>query len=862
MKTCVALLVSLGLGLCCAPNANAQSTCPAPTTGGPFNNGAPAMTIIITNNDPSNRVIFPVLTTGGAQATDLWLQAWFCNNSLGPFTTSKLSRIYINASTGIAPNQSVTLQLPLYTTVVGQGGSGRPLPDKYIDWWNGDTIELFFSATGSTAAPTELTQLVNATTNSRNNPDQKALANQTGLPTCVGNSGNACTLQFFVDTASIAKSNPSQLVEFTLGAIQSCAGHASDPACINRTVPNALDTMNVDIDMSYVNVAFGPATLAPYQNDQTGYIGTPQSADTFSTALQSFLASSKCQTTGTTSCNGWPQFVHTFNDKTTDLLNKLASPLEVFTRFNIPTFTAPSDLCGFTTANPPMPDCVSGVKNLKWTTSNNNTVADVTLWPPIQVLLENWVSHAGTLSPSGSFTGYPDPTNPQSTYDPTTGVVTTSGGENTTLPKGSCGLNPAAGTFCAAIMDIKALIIRNYNNYVSIATANRCSPIVPLTDFTAIGHIYGWTPFTEFCLPAAVNLLQETPFTAGGIASCTTAAASTPICYSGPFQGTPPVKTYQAYQQVKTEFDDLNNNNQALTGGDYNFNPWVNVLIHGPFVNAQNVYAYSVDDAVGNLQAAGQGFFIDVGSSQNLCTCLLNKTNPCSGTPGPTPACPNQNPAVAPINVTVAQNPSSSTNFTHYGLCKYDPSDTISYKTVNRLSSAFIMSPSNPQQCPIFFDNRPVGNQTGGQLYTFTVVTSPSSLPPHPPPFTPCTEPNTVPRPVGCQVDQMTAQDINCRAKISSTNGSSTCGGSMQPSCVTANSPNTSINGATFGQSSAPWCCVVNVLPSINGVWAQSKILPFGAGKNKAAWQHNVITNVDAGNTSTNICSMGQPVTP
>jgi hypothetical protein len=419
-------------------------------------------------------------------------------------------------------------------------------------------------------------------------------------------------------------------------------------------------------------------------------------------------------------------------------------------------------------------------------------------------------------------------------------------------------------------MDIKALIIRNYNNYVSIATANRCSPIVPLTDFTAIGHIYGWTPFTEFCLPAAVNLLQETPFTAGGIASCTTAAASTPICYSGPYEGknqdgTPnPVKTYKVYQQVKTEFDDLNNNNQELTGGDYNFNPWVNVLIHGPsFVNAQNVYAYSVDDAVGNLQAAGQGFFIDVGSSQNLCSCLLKSTNACSGSPGANPACPNQNPAGAPINVTVAlNNPLKSTDFTHYGLCKYDPSDTISYKTVNTLSSAFILSPNNPQQCPIFLDNRPVGDQTGGQLYTFTVTTAPSSEPPSPPPFTPCTMPNTVnpdgSRPVGCQVSQTTAQWINCRAQIDSKNGSACSGGS----CVTANSPNTSINGATFGQSSAPWCCVVNVLPSINGVWAQSIILPFGKGKNKASWEHNVNTNVDAGNTSTNICSMGQPVTP
>jgi hypothetical protein len=270
------------------------------------------------------------------------------------------------------------------------------------------------------------------------------------------------------------------------------------------------------------------------------------------------------------------------------------------------------------------------------------------------------------------------------------------------------------------------------------------------------------------------------------------------------------------------------------------------------------VYAYSVDDAVGNLQAEGVGFFIDVGSSQNLCTCLLNSTNPCTGTPGPNPACPNQNPAGPPINVTVAPG-----GFKHYGLCKYDPMDPISYKTVNTLSTAFVMSPNNPQQCPIFFDNSPGGTQ----LYTFTVTQAPNQE--APPPFTPCTMPNTVnpdgSRPLGCQVSPTTAQYINCRAQISSSNGTSPCSGG---SCVTANTPGTAIGGATFQQSSRTWCCIVNApvnnMPNINGVWAQSIILPGGqrGGGKGAGWQHNVITNVDSGNTSTNTCSMGQPVSP
>jgi hypothetical protein len=36
------------------------------------------------------------------------------------------------------------------------------------------------------------------------------------------------------------------------------------------------------------------------------------------------------------------------------------------------------------------------------------------------------------------------------------------------------------------------------------------------------------------------------------------------------------------------------------------------------FPRALNVYAYSVDDAVGNIQAEGTGFIIDVGDTKHL----------------------------------------------------------------------------------------------------------------------------------------------------------------------------------------------------------------------------------------------------
>ncbi len=55
---------------------------------------------------------------------------------------------------------------------------------------------------------------------------------------------------------------------------------------------------------------------------------------------------------------------------------------------------------------------------------------------------------------------------------------------------------------------------------------------------------------------------------------------------------------YAEYLRVKQEFDKLNYG--TTKNPQYVFNPWV-VLIHGgKYVDAPNVYAYSVDDAVGD----------------------------------------------------------------------------------------------------------------------------------------------------------------------------------------------------------------------------------------------------------------------
>ncbi len=63
----------------------------------------------------------------------------------------------------------------------------------------------------------------------------------------------------------------------------------------------------------------------------------------------------------------------------------------------------------------------------------------------------------------------------------------------------------------------------------------------------------------------------------------------------------------------------------GIPAAPYAFNPWV-TFIHGTPPGTQNkakgylgmpgVYAYSVDDAVGNLNVYATGYIVDIGSTQ------------------------------------------------------------------------------------------------------------------------------------------------------------------------------------------------------------------------------------------------------
>lgn len=568
------------------------------------------MTIKIFNDDPDH-YIYPVLTTGKGPV-DIWLQAFFkipANQTAEhPYKRELVYRIYVNPPSGepplgggIAPGQSVTLTLPLYTQLAATVNPKEA--DQYIDWWNGGRIDIFHSGNVPPRALVEDLDL-------KLRPKQKTLksdAKNAVFPTCA----NCKSLQFFSDEANLPKADPSQLFEYTLGARLEIPVNnaATDP-------PNALDLSNVDFDVSYVNDAYMPGAMGPVDNDQQGYVGTPQDIVTFTAALDKFLEDFP----------DWPQYIRRYANGDAETVQKAASPLELFAR-----------LSG---AAPP-PDLTKVPEPSKWPNS---------VWPPIQVMRDNWLKFAGRVN--------------------TEGLCDQVGWGQT--------------EFCDAIRGAKQLMIASFNNYQQIfRTQCKGTALPKLTDEKMLEHVYGWTPFVESTTspggcPEKANLLENTPGYSTKRPNGTT--------------------DYSKYLSVKLLFDKLNYGTLENSPRDYAFNPWVNLIHRKPYIDAPNVYAYSVDDAMGNIQADGLGFIIDVGGTMNL---------------------ENQNLASPPINVNLGgASPNGKIVFTKYRRCQNDPKRE---KMINKYHRSFIISATDPKNCPVFiFDNKPTP-----QLYTFTVTAPP-----------------------------------------------------------------------------------------------------------------------------------------
>jgi hypothetical protein len=552
----------------------------------------PTQTLKIFND--SDQYLFPELETGQG-SPDVWIQA-ICrvpNSKSGTLNYGRNTtfRFYINPQAGIAPGQSVSITIPLFTQLVSTVDPTQM--NQYAEWWQGENIQIFSSPTKT--PPRAFAEDYNSISRTAQTPLTSQAANPT-FPSCSGQ--DPCQLQFFSDAkGTLPKNGPSQLFEATLGARQ------AQPV-VNDSPPNSLDVANADFDVSYVNVAYMTGAMGPFENDQVGYVGSPMQPVTppgsFRASLDQFQQDMN-----------WPRFVVTYADGSTEQIPKLPSPLELLARLS--GANPPTDL-------DPVP---------QWPTK---------VWQPIQALRDNWATYTNSCTHSAA--GYT--------------------------------------TFCDALLDVKQIIMDNYTNYQSLFTSTgpcKGTPVDATPDRILL-HVYGWTPWTEAasgdgCGPAA-NLLENTP----GYAD----------------------NGYEKYAKVKLEFDNLQYG--AHSDAAYAFNPWVQFLHGTKYLNIPGVYAYSVDDAVGNIQAEAQGFIIDIGSLQHL---------------------ENKLPAAPPINISLGYSPTDSVKFASYSVCLNDPART---KPVNPLNPAFIINANAPQNCPVYLtDNKPTP-----QTYTFTVT--------KPPPFT------------------------------------------------------------------------------------------------------------------------------
>ena len=521
--------------------------CPANAQMCPTGTDVPHQTIKIFND--SLQYVFAELEVG-TNDPDQWIQM-ACKitqaqaQGKNPFTYKETlnNRFYVNGNKGIAPGGSVVITLPLYTQLAASVDPTQA--NQYAEWWQGENMQIFTSPTAT--PPPSFQNYFSGAARPNQKQLQSAAASPT-WPTCTDQNNNSCLSpsSFFSDTATLPKYAPSQLVEATLGASQV-------QKVVNGSLPTFLYTTQADFDVSYVNVAYIAAAMGPYQNNQSGYVGSPirplgtAQNPGFRPVLQQFQKQSN-----------WPTFIDL--DGTKAAIPKLPSTLELMSRL--------------TGANPPT-DLTPVADPTNW---------PAVVWPAIQTLRDNWATYSNSNTCQHSAEGFT--------------------------------------TFCDAILDVRDLLAANYTQYRAVF-ATKCSGTpVSNTLNRIVSHVYGWTPWSEGCPPTA-NLLENTPG------------------YNN--------NDYALYGKVKLEFDKLNYG--KYSDAPYNFNPWVQ-FIHGTAGNPgqlgiPGVYAYSVDDAVGNLNVEAQGYIVDIGSAQHL---------------------ENKLPAVPPVNILMGGE-NQGVQFVKYGVC-------------------------------------------------------------------------------------------------------------------------------------------------------------------------------------------------
>ncbi len=183
---------------------------------------------------------------------------------------------------------------------------------------------------------------------------------------------------------------------------------------------------------------------------------------------------------------------------------------------------------------------------------------------------EGWPSYVGTPpypdpripGAYNVFIGGPDLTKPGVTVDQMRHLWRTCTGTADGSPE------------CQDIRSVDEFFQTNYAKYLKL----NCNPHLELTEKLLIQHVYGWVPFNENCEnAAAANALKDTP----------------------------------GYNDTFGKYIDL----QYLPSRA--FNPFVQ-LIHGVDELNMNAYAFSIDDAVGNMNEVGNGLIIAFGGGDGL----------------------------------------------------------------------------------------------------------------------------------------------------------------------------------------------------------------------------------------------------
>ncbi len=196
------------------------------------------------------------------------------------------------------------------------------------------------------------------------------------------------------------------------------------------------------------------------------------------------------------------------------------------------------------------------------------------------------------------------------------------------------GVNPTDDpTVCPNIQIVNNLFQKNYANYIAQCPA----PETSNDTLSLLQHVYGWVPFSE-CTGFApgANSLAQTP----GV----------------------------DYNAAKKAYDALEYSSV--------FNPYVQFIHGSQYLGMTTSYAYSVDDAVGNMNGQGDGIVIAVGGGNGL--------------PNPNPYNPA---AVVRVNLgQPAQSDSGAPTFVKYGIC----ADTVNAPLENKQVTLTINSVQYP----------------------------------------------------------------------------------------------------------------------------------------------------------------------